>query len=537
MDQNERADIVHDGRITRRRMLFGAAGAVGAAALLAACGDDDDNASPATTGGASATTGAATATTGAATATTKGGSSTTSAGATGGPSAGSAGCPPIDDSTDATEGTGAGRFISDLTCAKDKPLKAQGEPVIIGFQNPEGDPNGSFPEYSLAAQAAVEYINNELGGLGADIQNGKPGRPIQLEVCKMAITPDDSQRCANELVSKKPFLIVSSLNFFGNQIPVYQQAKVPAIVGTPITIADFTSKGVYSIGGGGGCLGVHTGLVKYVTEDLEAKRVAVPWADTPPGVVCYYDLEKKPLDVLAGKVKGSSKDAGSIPDLQEIGVPVKPATPDVTPQVTQVLDFKPDGIIFSAQGADCWNFVDGLGRLGWTPDKIPLVLSTSCLDFDAMKAAGDLAKGIYFVGSANSVTQDPAAITNPRDKFEAEIYQSKPAQYGMPQADLLKGFAISGWGVMLDVWEQASALAANGTEVTPEAFDAAIAATDNTHAFGSAPLSCSTAPAPYVAVCNSLVRAQKWDGAALSTVKDDFSGIDLVAGTELKPGP
>ena len=44
------------------------------------------------------------------------------------------------------------------------------------------------------------------------------------------------------------------------------------------------------------------------------------------------------------------------------------------------------------------------GRLGWTPDKIPLVLSGACIDFDAMKAAGDLAKGIYFVGSSGAVT-------------------------------------------------------------------------------------------------------------------------------------
>ena len=510
--------------------------------VAAACGDDDDNASTATTGAATATTGAATATTGAsttggATATTKAGTATTSAGSTGGSSGGTAGCPPIDDSIDAKEGTGAGRFISDLTCAGTKPLKAEGDPVVIGFQNPEGDPNGSFPEYSEAAQAAVDYINAELGGFGSDIQNGKPGRPIKLEVCKMAISPDDSQRCANELIAKKPFLIVSSLNFFGNQIPIYQQAKVPAVVGTPITIGDFTANGVYSVGGGGGCVGVHTGLVYYATQDLKGKRVAVPWADTPPGVVCYYDLENKPLQVLAGKVKGTSKLAGSIPDLQTVGIPVKPATPDVTPQVTQILDFKPDVIIFSAQGSDCWNLVDALGRLGWTTAKIPLVLSTSCLDFEAMKAAGDLAKGIYFVGNAGTVTQDPKTIDNPRVKFEATIYQSKPSQYGMPQADLLKGFATSGFGVMLSMWERSSELAVAGTELTPDNFAAAIAATTNQHAFGSTPLGCKSAPTPYIAICNSIVTASQWDGTNLKTVKDRFSGIDLVAGTELQPGP
>ena len=72
---------------------------------------------------------------------------------------------------------------------------AEGEPIIIGLQNPEGDPNGSFPEYSAAVQAAVDYINTELGGLG--------GRPIELEICKTAISPDDSQRCANELVAEE----------------------------------------------------------------------------------------------------------------------------------------------------------------------------------------------------------------------------------------------------------------------------------------------------------------------------------------------
>ena len=67
---------------------------------------------------------------------------------------------------------------------------------------------------------------------------------------------------------------------------------------------------MYSIGAGGGCLGVHTGLVFAATQELKGKRVAVPWADTPPGVVCYYDLEKKPLDVLQGAVPGDSELAG-----------------------------------------------------------------------------------------------------------------------------------------------------------------------------------------------------------------------------------
>jgi branched-chain amino acid transport system substrate-binding protein len=542
-------------RAARGRFLI--VGVSAALVLAAACGSDDDGGGAATETSAAdtATTTAGGDTTGGGTETTAGTETTEGADTTAGTetteapddsaatdgsatSGGSAGCPPIDDSIDAEEGLGAGRFMSDLQCAEEQPLVAEGEPVIIGFQNPEGDPAGSFPEYSLAAEAAVEYINNELGGFGADIQNGVPGRPIQLEVCKMAITPDDSQRCANELIADDPFLIVSSLNFFGNQIPVYQAAGIPAVVGTPITVGDFTAEGVYSIGGGGGCLGVHTGLVEFATTEFGAvDRIGVPWADTPPGVVCYYDLESKPLDVLNGSFPGDSERAGSMPELQHIGVPVKPATPDVTPQVTEILGFEPDAIIFSAQGADCWNFVDGLGRLGWTPDAIPLVLSGACLDFEAMEAAGALAEGIYFIGSGGTVTQDPSGIENPRDKYEAEIYQTKPLDYGLPEAELNKGFATQGWSVMMTIWEMASQLASEGAELTPDTLEAAIAETDNQHAFASTPLSCATAPAPYIAVCNAVVTATQWDGETLVPVRSRFSGLDLIAGTELRPGP
>jgi ABC-type branched-subunit amino acid transport system substrate-binding protein len=79
MDDQDRTEIVHDGRVTRRKMLLGTAGAIGAAALLAACGDDDDSsggAAPTTTSGGTATTaggGSATTAAGGGTATTTGG--------------------------------------------------------------------------------------------------------------------------------------------------------------------------------------------------------------------------------------------------------------------------------------------------------------------------------------------------------------------------------------------------------------------------------------------------------------------------------
>jgi branched-chain amino acid transport system substrate-binding protein len=495
--------------------------------VAAACGGDDDSSAPDTTVAVTDDTDD--------TGTGDTGDTDTGTDDTG---TGSAGCPEIDASLDGSEGAGAGRALSDLLCGTASPLAAEGEPIVIGVMNPEGDPIGSFPEFTLAIEAAAEFVNTELGGLGADIQNGIPGRPIELQICRMAIAPDESQRCANELVSADPAMIISTLNFFGNQFPVFEGAGANALVVTPITIGDFTSPSAFSIGGGGGCLGVHTGLIEFATTFFEPDRVAVPWADTPPGVVCYYDLEAKPLDVLNGSVPGDSERAGTLPNLQHIGVPIVPATPDVTPQATEVLNFDPDVIIYSGQGADCWNLVAGLGRLGWTTEETPLVLSGACIDFEVMESLGDVAEDIYFIGASGNTINDIATLEEGSRAFiEATVYQGKAAEYGMPPAEVFKGFATQGWNAILSLWSLSSVIAVDGGEVTGDSLTSAYRNTAGTYAFGSTPLECLNAPAPYVAVCNSVVNATRWDGNNLVPVVSNFTGVGLLAGTEIKPGP
>ena len=452
------------------------------------------------------------------------------------PAAGAAGpcAAKVDSSLDKTYGDGAGQVQFNENCAEAKPLKAAGDPIVIGFQNPEGDPAGSFPEYRFGAEAAVGYINNELGGIGGDIAAGKPGRPIKLEVCSMAINPTDSTKCANELAAKKPFMVFSSLNFFGNHFATYNAAKIPVIVGTPISPADFTSPGTYAIGGGGGCLGVHTGLIEFATNDLGGQKVAVPWANTPPGVFCYNDLEKKPLNVLNGATQAKDNTAAlTKPKLTHIGVPILPGQADVTPQAQQVLDFKPDVIVFSAQGADCWTFVNALGKLGWTPAKIPLVLSGACTDDKAATAAGDLAKGIYFIGSS-PITQ--TANLKGLLQEQSKIYLAKSDKYGAKDQKQ-KGFATQGFLGMMNIWIQGNN-AAKGTpaSLNAQTLEDSFAKTVRSHSWGSTPLECTAAGAPYISVCNSRVTASQWNGSGYDLKRADFSGLYLIKGTALDFG-
>ena len=449
-------------------------------------------------------------------------------------------CPAkIDTTLDKTAGKNAGAVEQQLACGEAKPLKAAGEPILIGMMNPEGNPAGNFPEYTVAAKAAVDYINNELGGIGGNTAKGIAGRPLQLEVCKFGfVTPAENIGCATQLAAKKPLAVFSSLNALGIHFDILTKAGIPVIVGTPITAADFTKAGVFAIGGGGGCLGVHTGLVHFATQELMKGKgvkkpavLGIPWANTPPGVFCFKDLEEKPVNVLNGTVtKSDSKLKGKMPKLTSVGVPIIPGSTSVDADATKVLEAKPDAIIYSAQGADCWTFVRSLIKLKWNPAKTPTALSGACIDLTTMKKLGKKIDGIYTVGAASIL--DPKSLKG-QMRREAELYAAKMAKYATDQTATGKGFGTQGFLGIMNIWEQmnlAGGASATGANVVTQ-----FGKTKNNHAFAGTPMSCTKGLAPYVAVCNATVSASRWDAKTkeLKEVKADFNGLDLVAGTDL----
>jgi branched-chain amino acid transport system substrate-binding protein len=105
----------------------------------------------------------------------------------------------------------------------------------------------------------------------------------------------------------------------------------------------------------------------------------------------------------------------------------------------------------------------------------------------------------------------------------------------MTEDDLFKGFATQGFSAIMNIWEQAQLIEG---DVTGAAIAEAFAATDGSMpTFGGPPLNCAGAPAPYIAVCSSEIAMDQWSAAdkAISNVIPSFSGLDLVAGTELRP--
>jgi branched-chain amino acid transport system substrate-binding protein len=506
--------------------------------VAAACGDDDDDegsGAAATSAGAGTTaaTTAASETTGGAD-TAVGGTATTTAGGGGAASCGGE----IDTSLDAEYGENAGQMAQFIACAQEQPLAADEsqEPFVIGLENSEGDPAFTFPDITGGTQAAVDYINNKLGGIGGNPVTGEPGRPIQLETCFIGLDPADSVRCANELAAKNPALVIQGFNNnSAGTYPVLDAAGVVNIAGIPVNLADYNTPGVYAPAPGGGCVGAHPALVEYAVNELGARRVAVAYFDIPNGRICYHDGEKKPLNILQGSFEGPADVTGSVPDLEQVGVAIPPDAPDLTTQATQILDFDPDAILYSAPAASCVSLVNALAGLGWTTDDAKAVFTGACFNQQQIEELGNKANGMIFVGAPDPNVPD--AYPDGLLKTEAEEYAAAMEEYA---PDVTRtGFAGTMFQDMLLLWHVlTNAAAESGADALDhDTIVEAIGSTVDHHMWAASPVSCGAAVEGYSSICNTINTATEWDAAtkARSVVDDEVDGTYIIAGTELDP--
>ena len=113
--------------------------------------------------------------------------------------------------------------------------QATGEPIVVGIYTPADNPSFTAPELIDGAEAAVEYVNNQLGGIG--------GRPIQLESCTTDYTAPRLTACANELFQKEPLIIIPGPDAGALTVqPTFDTTGIPLIGGTSFTPPEYTSR-------------------------------------------------------------------------------------------------------------------------------------------------------------------------------------------------------------------------------------------------------------------------------------------------------
>lgn len=385
-----------------------------------------------------------------------------------------------EDEEPAAEGDGGETGLSEDSLGRDLSILAPpaGEPIVIGMVNTEGPAGLNFPELEEAAAASVDYLNQH-GGLG--------DRPIQLEVCIAAGSPESSQECAQELAGKNVEMVWIGLDLFPDYA-TYDAAGIPVVGIIPLFPADYASDAIY-LGGGNATLAAGNAYV--AKEYFGATKVAIISADNAGAnsseASVIAALEKAGIEYRSIKGAESETDAGA----QGL--------------VREALSDDPDLLISLYGDAGCIGMIRGRAALG---SDVPVLAASTCTNGEVLDAVGDDAFGwIFLPGGDRDDTVETIAL---KTALAPMVGVDDPADVVISDLGLGSLSPI----IVFTVAVAANDLAELGEEVTGASIAAHIKANpDGRLAMfpEGAPLSCGQAEA-YPSVCDLSLFAGEYVG-------------------------
>jgi branched-chain amino acid transport system substrate-binding protein len=336
-----------------------------------------------------------------------------------------------------------------------------GEPILLGMVNTEGSPGLDFPELSASARATVDFLN-EHGGMG--------GRPIGLEVCTAAGSPETSQECAQELSGKGVELVMLGLDLFPGY-DTFTAADIPVTGVLPILPGDYTANALFL---GGGNATTTAAMVAFAEQNFDATSVGIVSADndgangTEASLIAALDAAGIPYKSVKGG--DNETDAG----FQGL---VREAAAD-----------NPDVLFSLYADAGCIGTMRGRADLGIDT---PVITTAICASDEVLDVAGDTALGWYFIGS--STRQEDTTEAADMDELLGPLGVEDPTALG------LGALGITG---LLTLANVANAVADEGGDVTGASiYDRLGNSTDLVNWPDGNPLTCGAAPV-YPTICN-----------------------------------
>lgn len=369
--------------------------------------------------------------------------------------------------------------------------EAAGRDIPLGMINMENSPLGSFPEVRQAAQAAVSYVNRELGGAR--------GRRLRLDVCTTTGTPESSQACANRLLQKKPVAVIGGVDFGSSQsLSILEQAHVPYVGGSPTLPDELLSPDAFMFSGGTAAeLLAEAG---YFTDTLHARRVSLLYVDLPGLLdratsIAKEILQKKGVtDVRLGTEKADAA--------------------DFTPALSSADQGHPDAIaaLFPAQG--CSRVMQATQALGI---KAKMFYPGACAEQTVVDAAGHGAEGAYFATGYLPFTSADGDVATYRAKMRT--YAGRDAKASV--------LSQAGFSVVMNLHRLLGEI--DGPP-TPASLVTRLRATRDQPSFMGHPYTCDGARVPLLsAVCSAEVRILQYrDGRFEDLAGDWVNGTDLI---------
>ena len=366
--------------------------------------------------------------------------------------------------------------------------------------NLEGDPAGTFPDVREGAEAAVKYINEKLGGIGADLEAGTPGRPIKLEYCGHLVDQNEAQACANQVADANPNTVMMGVDFFSPLMyPLFKDFPVTETL--PIFIADFDQPGVVSAFGG--CPTAFPSSAEMIAEIKQHDKLAVIWAENAPGTECWQDTQERFYQYYADTLE----------NFEFQGFPYTPGetagNAAVVQQVSDYLDSAESGAVyFGIQASDCAAFIQGLSGAGVDSQ---IYIADSCTS-DAVKGLPE-SDGVIF--ELQGYLAEQADLASDFVASELAAREAAIEEYG-PKTPLTSYTRQAFSGVVF-IYQVANQLLADGGDIDDrEALRSAYTAVDNFHVLGYRPISCANTPPEYQSVCAHTATYAAWDGSGFT---------------------
>lgn len=251
------------------------------------------------------------------------------------------------------------------------------EPVMIGWLNQdEGVP--SFPGATIGAEVAVEYVNDEMGGID--------GHPVELVKCSPGLDEASNQACAQEMANDADVNVVSSGFLIGSPpvYPVLSAAGKPLLGGSPLNLSDFTQPGAYFYSPG--TPGIIGGMPEFVLNHLEGEK-----PDKAAILISDNDAGRAALPLIQPELE-----AGGI-EVTVVSVP-DDAT-DLVGPITAAGATDADVFFPLVSQPTCIQVANALQNLGVD---VTVVTTQLCADSAVRDAVNDKIQGWYVGGNGPS---------------------------------------------------------------------------------------------------------------------------------------
>lgn len=357
--------------------------------------------------------------------------------------------------------------------------KATGSQIVIGYINEENDPAASYPDIRQGADAAVKYINEQLGG----IEN----HPIELDVCITQLSSGGA-RCAQQMVHDKVRVVTGGINLTSTQIwPVLAQARIPYFGMYPVFSADSTSDGNHFYFGGGN-QATFPGAAKFIAQ--HAKRIDVLNAD-----VSTDEIKALTQSVFLANGATSVK-----------YVPAPQGQADFSSYLLQIAKDKPDAVLVVFPTPDCVKIMQEAPNVGL---KTQMYYISQCAGTQTFSTAGGAAAGARFILDTKSFS----------DSSDSQVAIFQKAMKAAGQSQNIDGFSQDGFASVMNVY--ALIKRAGGATSTAASIKQVAMATNNVASFMGPDYNCGNPPLKSAtAVCGNggrIVELQS-DGKALKDV-------------------